>query len=89
MATVQADDDWEFEFDRIEDIRETDDYSDIRVHFEGSYAPMLVPLAVDVTTGDRITSDVVECRYLLLFGEGKTSLMVYPIETELVENSRP
>ena len=50
---------------------------------------MLVPLAMDVTIGDRITSDVVECRYLLLFGEGKTSLMIYPIETELVENSRP
>lgn len=31
IAAVQADDDWEFEFDRTEDIRETDDYPGIRV----------------------------------------------------------
>lgn len=82
---VQVDDDWEFEFDRIEDIRETDDYPGIRVHLKGSYPPMLVPLTVDVTTGDRITPDAVEYSYPLLFGEGEISLMAYPIETVLAE----
>ncbi len=85
ITSVQVDDDWEFEFDRIEDIRETDDYPGIRVHLKGSYAPMLVPLTVDVTTGDRITPDAVEYSYPLLFGEGEISLMAYPIETVLAE----
>lgn len=40
IAAVQADDDWEFEFDRTEDIRETDDYPGIRVHLKANYAPM-------------------------------------------------
>lgn len=85
IMAVKVDDDWEFEFDRIEDIRETDDYPGIRVHLKRSYAPMLIPLTVDVTTGDRITPDAVEYSYPLLFGEGEISLMAYPIETVLAE----
>ena len=85
IMAVKVDDDWEFELDRIENIRETDDYPGIRVHLKGSYPPMLVPLTVDVTTGDRITPDAVEYSYPLLFGEGEISLMAYPIETVLAE----
>lgn len=85
IVAVQADDDWEFGFDRTEDIRETDDYPGIRVHLKGSYAPMSVPLTVDVTAGDRITQNAVEYSYPLLFGEGEIRLMAYPIETVLAE----
>lgn len=85
IAAVQADDDWKFEFDRTEDIRETDEYTGIRVHLKGIYASMVVPLTVDVTTGDRITPDAVEYSYPLLFDEGDISLMAYPIETVLAE----
>ena len=85
IATVQADYDWKFEFDRTEDIRETDEYTGIRVHLKGVYASMVVPLTVDVTTGDRITPDAVEYSYPLLFDEGDISLMAYPIETVLAE----
>lgn len=74
ITAVQVDDDWKFEFDRIEDIRETDDYPGIRVHLKGSYAPMLAPLTIDVTTGDRITPDAVEYSYPLLFGEERSAL---------------
>ena len=85
IVAVQADDDWTFEFDRTEDIRETDDYPGIRVHLKGNYAPMAIPLTVDVTTGDRITPNAVEYTYPLLFGEGDISLMAYPIETVIAE----
>lgn len=85
IAAVQADDDWKFEFDRTEDIRETDEYTGTRVHLKGIYAPMVIPLTVDVTTGDRITPDAVEYSYPLLFDEGVISLMAYPIETVLAE----
>lgn len=85
IAAIQADDDWEFEFDRTEDIRETDDYPGIRVHLKANYAPMSAPLTVDVTTGDRITPEAVEYSYPLLFGEGEITLMAYPVETVLAE----
>ena len=57
IIAVEADDDWGFEFVRTEDIRETDDYPGVRVHLLANYAPMSVPVTVDVTAGDRITPE--------------------------------
>lgn len=55
IAAVDANDDWSFELDHTEDIRETDDYPGIRVYLKAMYPPMAVPLKIDVTTGDSIT----------------------------------
>lgn len=85
IAALPSNDDWTFEFDRTEDIRETDDYPGIRVYLKAIYPPMAVPLMIDVTTGDRITPAPVEYDYPLLFGEGSISLMTYPLETVLAE----
>ncbi|WP_282742497.1 nucleotidyl transferase AbiEii/AbiGii toxin family protein, partial [Olsenella uli] len=40
VAAVSVDDDWSFEFDRTEDIREADDYPGIRIHLKAIYPPM-------------------------------------------------
>lgn len=85
IAELASDDDWTFEFDRIEDIRETDDYPGIRVHLKALYPPTAVPLTIDVTTGDKITPAPIEYRYPLLFDEGSISLMTYTLETVLAE----
>lgn len=85
IAAIEVDDDWEFDFTRTEDIRETDDYPGIRVHLKANYAPMSVPLTVDVTTGDKITPGPIEYEYPLLFDKGSVSLMTYTIETVLAE----
>lgn len=85
IAGLASDDDWTFEFDRTEDIRETDDYPGIRVHLKALYPPMAVPLTIDVTTGDKITPAPIEYRYPLLFDEGSISLMAYTLETVLAE----
>ncbi len=85
ITAVEVDDNWKFEFDRTEDIRETDDYPGIRVHLKANYAPMSVPLTVDVTTGDKITPGPVAYDYPLLFDEGSISIMSYTIETVLAE----
>ena len=85
VAAVSADDDWGFEFDRTEDIRETDDYPGIRVYLRAMYPPMAVPLKIDVTTGDSITPGPIAYDYPLLFDRGSVSLMSYPLETVLAE----
>lgn len=51
IASVGVDDEWDFEFDRTEDIRENDDYPEIRVHLKANYAPISAPVTIDVTTG--------------------------------------
>ena len=85
VAAVGVDDDWGFEFDRTEGIRETDDYPGIRVHLKAVYPPMSVPLTIDVTTGDSITPGPIGYDYPLLFNEGSVRLMSYPLETVLAE----
>ena len=85
IAAVKADDDFEFEFVRTEDIRETDDYPGIRVHLLANYEKMSSPVTVDVTTGDRITPDAVEYSYPLMFEGRALSLMAYPLVTTLAE----
>lgn len=85
IAAVEADDDFSFEFVRTEDIREADDYPGIRVHLLASYDKMRSPVTVDVTTGDKITSDAVEYSYPLMFDNRSLSLMAYPLPTTLAE----
>lgn len=85
VAAVDANDDWSFELDHTEDIRETDDYPGIRVYLKAMYPPMAVPLKIDVTTGDSITPGPVAYDYPLLFDEGSVGLMPYPLETVLAE----
>ena len=85
IAAVEADDDFDFEFVRTEDIRETDDYPGIRVHLLANYERMSSPVTVDVTTGDAITPDAIEYSYPLMFDERALSLMAYPLPTTLAE----
>lgn len=85
IAAVEADDDFEFEFVRTEDIRETDDYQGIRVHLLANYERMSSPVTVDVTTGDRITPEAIEYSYPLMFDDRTLSLMAYPLPTTLAE----
>lgn len=85
VAAVSVDDDWSFEFDRTEDIREADDYPGIRIHLKAIYPPMSVPLMIDVTTGDSIIPGPIAYNYPLLFDEGNVRLMSYPLETVLAE----
>lgn len=85
VAAIDVDDDWAFEFDRTEDIRETDDYPGIRVYLKAVYPPMAVPLKIDVTTGDSITPGPVAYDYPLLFDGGSVRLMSYPLEAVLAE----
>ena len=49
------------------------------------YAPLAVPIAVDVTTGDRITPAAVVYEYPFVFDEGSAKIMAYPLETVLAE----
>ena len=69
ICSIPVEDDVEFEIVGITDIRETDDYPGIRVSLKANYAPISVPLTVDVTTGDVITPHEVERSYSLLFDD--------------------
>lgn len=85
ICSVDLHDGMGFAFERVEPIREDDDYGGLRVHLAAEFGRMRTPLKVDVTTGDAITPGEVEYEFPTLFGEGSIHLMTYPLETCIAE----
>lgn len=71
----------------VVDIRETDDYPEIRVSLKANYAPISVPLTVDVTTGDMITPSEIKYAFPMLFDDRMISIFAYNLETILAEKT--
>lgn len=85
ICAVKIEDDVEFEILGVVDIRETDDYPGIRVSLKANYAPISVPLTVDVTTGDMITPSEIKYAFPMLFDDRMISIFAYNHETILAE----
>jgi predicted nucleotidyltransferase component of viral defense system len=85
ICAVEIDDNIMFKLVRTEDIREADEHPGIRVFLIANYAPMSVPLSVDVTTGDKIIPEAIVYDYPLLFDNRSISVMAYPLEVILAE----
>lgn len=55
IIAIDVDDGIQFEFQRIEPIREDDAYNNFRIHLIAKYGKINNPMKMDVTTGDVIT----------------------------------
>ncbi len=82
---IDLHDDVAFEFKKIEEIREKDEYSGYRVSLLANYPPMAVPLKLDITTGDKITPKEIEYRFKLLLEDREISVLAYNLETVMAE----
>ena len=85
VCAIAVEDDVSFAVSRIIDIREGGLYPGLRVHLTVNYPPLAVPLAVDVTTGDKITPREVEYSFRLMFDDRMISILAYNLETILAE----
>lgn len=85
ICEIQLEDDVRFQIERVEDIRETDDYPGIRVYLTAVYEPIRTLLTVDVTTGDKITPREIEYHFKCLFDEKEIDVLAYNLETVLAE----
>ena len=85
ICKIHIDDDINFEFSGIDDIREDDEYGGYRVSLTGNYPPMAVPLKIDITTADKITPREMVYSFNLMFEERSISVLAYTIETILAE----
>ncbi len=74
-----------FEIQKIEHIRESDDYENFRVSLIGNVGKIKNPMKLDVTTGDAITPREIEYSYPCIFGDENIKVMAYPLETILAE----
>lgn len=85
IIAVQVDDDINFEFKSIGDIREDDEYGGYRVALSANYEKMAVPLKLDITTGDKITPREIEYEYKLMLDNRSIRVLAYNLQTILAE----
>lgn len=69
----------------MEEIRESAEYTGLRVTLEALYPPMAVPLKIDITTGDKITPREVVYEFKLLMEPRSIKVLAYNLETIVAE----
>ena len=74
-----------FRFEKIEPIREDDDYNNFRVHFVAEYGKIKNKMKIDITTGDEITPAAIEYSFHTMFDEKNIDVYAYTLETILAE----
>lgn len=82
-APVQ--DDVNFSMKGIQEIGEDDEYGGYRISLEAMYETVVVPLKIDISTGDVITPKEVIYSFDLLFENRKIEILAYNLETVLAE----
>jgi predicted nucleotidyltransferase component of viral defense system len=85
ICGISLSDDITFSVKRIEEIREGDEYSGLRVMLDATYLPMVVPLKIDITTGDQITPREVVYEFRLLLEPRSIKILAYNLETVMAE----
>lgn len=85
ICRISVNDAISFSLKRLEDIREGEEYSGLRVTLEATYPPMVVPLKVDITTGDRITPHEIVYEFKLLLEARSIKILAYNLETVVAE----
>ena len=88
VCVVNANDDIVFSFVSIAPIRDDDIYGGFRVSLNAKYDTMLIPMSIDISTGDAITPDPVLFSFNEMFmPEQSFELWTYNIETVLAEKA--
>lgn len=86
ICKMNIDDDVTFEVQKIELIREDDDYGGYRVTFKANYMEkMPVIMKIDITTGDKITYKEIKYSFELMLENRKIQVWAYNIETIIAE----
>jgi predicted nucleotidyltransferase component of viral defense system len=85
ILAVPTEESFTITFDRVEPIRESDDYSGFRLKMLATFEKIREPISIDITTGDAITPREVGFHFIPIFGGNPISVLAYPIETVLAE----
>lgn len=85
ICRIPVNDNITFSIKRTEEIRESTDYTGLRVTLEALYPPMTVPLKIDLTTGDKITPQEIVYEYKLLLEQRNIKVLAYNLETIIAE----
>lgn len=87
ICNIEIDDNVTLKINKVELIREDDDYGGYRITFEAKYNnEMPVIMKIDITTGDKITYKEIEYSFTLMLEDRKIQIWSYNVETIIAEN---
>ena len=82
---IDLDDGVTFEFRGIKEIRQEDEYGGYRVSLDAKFDKLVVPMKLDITTGDVITPKEIKYKFDLLFEERSIEILAYNMETVIAD----
>ena len=86
ICNIKIDDGITFEVQKIELIREDDDYGGYRITLKANYMEsMPVIMKIDITTGDKITYKEIKYSFDLMLEDRKIQIWSYNLETIIAE----
>ena len=85
ISNIDLDDNVKFRIKKVSEIMDEAEYSGIRFSMDAVLDGAVIPLKIDISTGDVITPREVAYSYKLMFEDRTIPIMTYPIETVLAE----
>ncbi len=85
ILNVKVNDGIEFKIENVKDIRQESEYGGFKINILSTMDNLKVYLAIELTTGDRITPREIEYIYNSHFENKKIPILAYTLETLLAE----
>lgn len=85
ICSMNIGDQVEFNMKSVSEIMDEAEYSGIRFSMDATLDRAVIPLKLDISTGDIITPKEMKYSYPLMFEDRSIPIMTYPIETVLAE----
>lgn len=85
ISNICLDDNVTFNIKKVSEIMDEAEYSGIRFSMDAVQDGAVIPLKIDISTGDVITPREILYSYKLMFEDRTISIMTYPVETVLAE----
>lgn len=85
ICEIDLQDDVQFKIKQLSQIMDEMEYPRLRITMNALLGPMIVPMKIDVSTGDKITPREIQYAYKLLLEDRTIPLWTYNLETLLAE----
>ena len=85
ISNIDLEDNVKFRIKKVSEITDEAEYSGIRFSMDALLDGAVIPLKIDISTGDLITPREIAYSYKLMFEDRTIPIMTYPIETVLAE----
>lgn len=85
ILNIDLKDNITFEIIDIKDIREEDEYGGFKINILAKMYTLKIHLAIELTTGDKITPREIEYKYNCIFEDKQIPILAYTLETVIAE----